>query len=107
MTVRIDAATYVAPTLPSDASEARLRGTEEAAKVDGPSFADTLQGVVESASAAHAQATQKAEAVAQGTLDDLHGTMISVKEAEISLKLVGSIRNKLLDAFHEIWRTNV
>ena len=46
-------------------------------------------------------------AVARGVLDDLHGTMISAKEAEISLHLVGTIRNKLLDAFHEIWRTSV
>jgi flagellar hook-basal body complex protein FliE len=33
--------------------------------------------------------------------------MIAMKEAEISVKLVGSIRNKLIDAFHELWRTSV
>jgi len=33
--------------------------------------------------------------------------LISTKEAEISLRLVNSVRNKLLDAFHELWRTNV
>jgi flagellar hook-basal body complex protein FliE len=33
--------------------------------------------------------------------------MIAVKEAEISMKLVGSVRNKLVDAFQELWRTNV
>jgi flagellar hook-basal body complex protein FliE len=33
--------------------------------------------------------------------------MIAVKEAEISLKLVGSVRNRLIEAFQEIWRTNV
>ena len=44
---------------------------------------------------------------AAGATDDLHGTMIAVKEAEIGVRLVGAIRNKLLDAFHEIWRTGV
>jgi flagellar hook-basal body complex protein FliE len=52
-------------------------------------------------------AVAKSEDLAQGLSDDLHGTMIAVKEAEISMRLVGSIRNKLLDAFHELWRTNV
>jgi len=47
------------------------------------------------------------DAMALGTNDDIHGTMISAKEADISLKLVGAVRNKLLDAFHELWRTNV
>jgi xylose isomerase len=47
------------------------------------------------------------DAFARGLNDDLHGTMITAKEAEISLKLVGSIRTKLLDAFHELWRISV
>lgn len=71
------------------------------------SFADILGGVVEEASNRSQVADAKADAFARGTLDDVHGTMIAAKEADISLKLVGSIRNKLLDAFQELWRTNV
>ena len=59
------------------------------------------------ASALDKVAAEKVQALAAGATDDIHGTMIAVKEAEISVKLVGSIRNKLLDAFHELWRTNV
>jgi flagellar hook-basal body complex protein FliE len=33
--------------------------------------------------------------------------MIAAKEAEIGVRLINSIRGKLLDAFHEIWRTGV
>jgi flagellar hook-basal body complex protein FliE len=33
--------------------------------------------------------------------------MISLKEADISMKLVGTVRNRLLDAFHELWRINL
>lgn len=57
--------------------------------------------------AADHAATARVEALAAGATDDLHGTMIAVKEAEIGVRLVGAIRNKLLDAFHEIWRTGV
>lgn len=71
------------------------------------SFESILGGVVERANTSERAATAKAEALAAGAADDLHGTMIAVKEAEINMKLLGSIRNKLLDAFHEIWRTSV
>lgn len=80
---------------------AASEGTEHA------SFGSILGNLVGEASQLEHTAAVKSEQVARGTLDDLHGTMIAVKEAEISMKLVGSVRNKLIDAFQEIWRTNV
>jgi flagellar hook-basal body complex protein FliE len=71
------------------------------------SFSDLLTTAVHETSALGHVADAKGDALARGTLDDLHGTMISAKEAEISLHLIGTIRNRLLDAFHELWRTNV
>ncbi|MFO0592840.1 MAG: flagellar hook-basal body complex protein FliE [Polyangiaceae bacterium] len=73
----------------------------------GGGFGEVLAGAVRDAVVAGNTATSQADALARGTNDDIHGTMISAKEADISLKLVGSVRNKLLDAFHELWRTNV
>lgn len=89
------------------------RGLEERAPIGdpdvvrGPTFGDVLGEVVAQASEAERIAGTKAELLARGLSDDLHGTMIAAKEAEISMKLVGSIRNKVLDAFQELWRTNV
>lgn len=80
-------------------------GTEAAGA--GVSFGGIFAKMVNDASAADRTAAQKVDALAAGASDDLHGTMIAVKEAEISIKLVSSIRNKVLDAFHEIWRTSV
>ncbi len=71
------------------------------------SFSDVFGGAIHDAAQAGHVADAKSEALARGTLDDIHGTMIAGKEAEISLHLVGTIRNRLLDAFHELWRTNV
>lgn len=70
-------------------------------------FGDVLQSAVARVNAADHAAKARVEALAAGATDDLHGTMIAVKEAEIGVRLVGAIRNKLLDAFHEIWRTGV
>ena len=73
----------------------------------GGGFGEVLAGAVRDAVVAGNNAASQADALARGVNDDIHGTMISAKEADISLKLVGSVRNKLLDAFHELWRTNV
>lgn len=86
---------------------ARLRPEVPGRGPAGVSFGDVFERTIQSASQAGHTSAAMAEAVARGTLDDLHGTMIASKEAEISLKLVGAVRNKLLDAFHELWRTSV
>jgi flagellar hook-basal body complex protein FliE len=71
------------------------------------SFESVLGGMIDQVNRVDIAATQKAEALASGAIDDVHGTMISVKEAEISVRLAGTVRNKLLDAFQELWRTSV
>jgi flagellar hook-basal body complex protein FliE len=71
------------------------------------SFEDVFSRMVDGAASADRSADAQVAALANGASDDIHGTMISVKEAEISLKLVASVRNKLLDAFHELWRTSL
>ena len=79
----------------------------EAPSPGGADFGAVLERTVEGANRLQKAAAASAEALARGATDDLHGTMITTKEAEIAIKLVGSVRNKLLDAFHELWRINL
>ncbi len=71
------------------------------------SFGSFIGNAIQEANQSDFAASQKVDALASEAADDLHGTMISVKEAEISIKLVGTVRNKILDAFQELWRTSV
>jgi len=89
------ASEIVRPTAPAIAPSA-----------DG-SFESLMSQALGQVNATDQAASAKADALAAGAIDDLHGTMISIKEAEISVKLVGTVRNKLLDAFQELWRTSV
>jgi flagellar hook-basal body complex protein FliE len=41
---------------------------------------------------------------AQGRQNDIHGTMITAAEAGISLRLLGSMRNRVIEAYREIMR---
>lgn len=62
--------------------------------------ADALRGVDESHRTAQAMPVDFAE----GNHGDLHGTMIALQEADIQLRLVANVRNKLIDAYREIMR---
>lgn len=70
-------------------------------------FGDVLYDAVLQVNSRSQHTTQQVRALAAGASDDIHGTMISVQEATIGVRLLGSVRNKLLDAFHEVWRTSV
>jgi flagellar hook-basal body complex protein FliE len=96
-------------TLPLVSSELSIgRPAESTAVASGEaSFENVFAKTIAQANRADHEATTKVEALALGASDDLHGTMIAVKEADISMRLVGTIRNKLLDAFTEIWKTSV
>jgi flagellar hook-basal body complex protein FliE len=105
VTVRVGGIDESAPLRPAAESLGELPpGTGPS---DGVSFGDILGETIEQANRADRVAATKTDALAAGVSDDLHGTMIAVKEADISIKLVGTIRNKVLDAFQEIWKTSV
>ena len=87
----------------------------EAAPVDGGKVAGEGADIFgEMLSTAAAQANQRlnqgqaaGEAFAAGTSDDIHGTMLALTQGDIELKLVGSVRNKVIDAFYELWRMQI
>lgn len=70
-------------------------------------FADMLVDAVARANAMSHTAHAAAENLAAGRTDDIHGTMIELQKASIETKLVGSVKNKVVDAFYELWRMSV
>ena len=70
-------------------------------------FERVMEKMVTNSAALDNVADSQAAAFALGRNDDVHGTMVAAKKAEISIKLVGAVRTKLLDAFQELWRMNV
>ncbi len=53
------------------------------------------------------QAQADGEAFAAGQRDDIHGTMLSLSKADIELRVLGNVRNRVIDAFYEIWRMQI
>lgn len=46
-------------------------------------------------------------AFAAGQRDDIHGTMLALSKADIELRVMGSVRNRVVDAFYELWRMQI
>ena len=68
------------------------------------SFADKLREVATKVNEVPANAEKVAEAYADGRQNDLHGTMISMAQADISLRLVSNVRNRVIEAYREVMR---
>jgi flagellar hook-basal body complex protein FliE len=71
------------------------------------SFADVFGKAVAEANALGHAGEAAALALAEGRSDDIHGTMIATKQAGIQLELVGNVKNKVVDAFYELWRMSI
>lgn len=71
------------------------------------SFEKMLQRSMEEVNVLQEQAEKAIQDLATGQTEDLHKTMILMEKAELSLKLMVQVRNKLLDAYQEIMRMPV
>ena len=87
-----------------------LAATKENRAVDpsgGAIFEDLLKNVVGDANDSISRAETVGKEFAAGARDDIHGTMLALSKADIELRLVGNIRNKVVDAFYELWRMQI
>ena len=65
----------------------------------GVNFSERLKGALEDINYRQNHADSKLEMLANGQDVDLHGTLLAYKEAEVSLKLAGTFRDKLTEAY--------
>jgi flagellar hook-basal body complex protein FliE len=76
-------------------------------KEAGPSFADTLKEAVQSVNQLSLESDYKAQELATGKTDDIAGVMIATEKADIALRAMVQVRNKIIDAYQEIMRMQV
>lgn len=94
---------FVVPKLDLTAAGAPSQ-TSASAETGSASFTSKLREVVQSANELPQQGQQVAQAYADGKQNDLHGTMVSMAQADISLRMVANVRNRAIEAYREIMR---
>ena len=73
----------------------------------GANFADTLKSALNDVNDIQKDSENAIGDMATGQVKDLHQAALAINKAEISMKLMLEIRNKALNAYKELGRTQL
>jgi flagellar hook-basal body complex protein FliE len=74
---------------------------------DTKSFADTLKEAVGEVNTLQKTADVKAQDLATGKTDNIQDVMMAAEKADIALRLMVNVRNKIIDAYNEVMKMQV
>ncbi len=77
------------------------------AKTTGANFGDEMQNAVDNINNLQSKASEMVEKVATGQTDEVHKAMIAMEQASLTFNFTLQVRNKVLDAYQEIMKTQV
>ncbi len=81
-----------------------IAGSDNSSEV---SFSKTLNEAIQHVNQLQKVSDEKAQALATGKTDDIADVMISAEKADIALRTMVQVRNKIIDAYQEIMRMQV
>ncbi len=73
----------------------------------GVSFGETLRDAITTVNDAQKQSDLAVQKLITGENQDLHATLIAVQKADLSFQMMMQVRNKIIQAYQEIMRTQV
>ena len=73
----------------------------------GVNFSKTLADIVKQTDELQKVADQTLEDFSTGKTEDMHEVMLSMTRADLSFQMLLEVRNKLVDAYTEIMRTQI
>ena len=81
--------------------------SQSIAKPGEKSFADTLKDAVGQVNTLQKQADVKAQDLATGKTDNIQDVLMASEKADIALRLMVNVRNKIIDAYNEVMKMQV
>lgn len=88
----------------ADLLKSKGSGATEASTTD---FAQELKNAINNVNEIQVESEKAMSDIATGQVKDLHQAAIAIDKAEISMKLMLEVRNKALNAYKEITRTQM
>ena len=73
----------------------------------GKSFADTLKDAVQNVNQMQQESDVKMQELATGKTQNIHDVMLTTEKADIALKLMVQVRNKIIEAYQEVMKMQV
>lgn len=87
--------------------ELSQNGTTTGGIPSGKSFADTLTEAIGNVNEMQKTSDKAAQDLATGRTDNVADVMIASEKADIALKLMMQVRNKIIDAYQDIMKMQV
>jgi flagellar hook-basal body complex protein FliE len=97
----------VQTALPTDALVTAPSAPSEGPGATFQNFSDLLGNAVNSINSTQAAADTAANQLITGQSSDVHSVMIAMEKAKVTFDLGVQVRNKLLDGYNELMRTQV
>jgi flagellar hook-basal body complex protein FliE len=72
-----------------------------------PNFKQMLTEALQDVDEAHKVSDQQIQKVISGEIQDVHTAMIAMQKADLSFQMMMQVRNKLVEAYHEVMRMGV
>jgi flagellar hook-basal body complex protein FliE len=93
------------------ASEIRNEPFQQPIQTNAPSgdktFADTLKDAVASVNALQKDSDVKMQQLATGKTTDIPEVMMAAEKADIALRMMVQVRNKIIEAYQEVMKMQV
>jgi flagellar hook-basal body complex protein FliE len=89
-----------------DSQSLKIDGPSSSAET-GKSFADTLKDAVGNVNELQKNSDKQMQALATGKTDNVADVMIAAEKADIALKVMVQVRNKIIDAYQEVMKMQV
>jgi flagellar hook-basal body complex protein FliE len=70
-------------------------------------FGEVLKDALQDVNKAQLESNDQIQKMLSGDIQDVHSAMIAVQKADLSFQMMMQVRNKLVDAYHEIMRMQV
>ena len=84
-----------------------LKGKNGTSKSEGADFSEVLKESLEEVNDLQIEGEKAMSDLATGQVKDLHQAAIAINKAELSMKMMLEVRNKAINAYKEILRTQI
>ncbi len=84
-----------------------LKNGKEVEKKESGSFAEVLKESLDEVNDLQKKGEEAMSDIATGQVKDLHQAALAIGKAEMSMKLMLEVRNKAINAYKEILRTQI
>ena len=81
--------------------------TPKSGQAEEASFKDTLKSFLKDVNGLQKVAEHSAQKLATGGIENIHQVMLAMEEANTSFRLMMEMRNKIMEAYKEVMKTQI